>query len=491
MIFNSTRDKEYRVNSLEAILQGIGPDGGLFVPEEFPVLGDLEELLDYSYEELAVYILGLYFDEFSKEELAAMVKAAYGDGFSAGEPVVTKDFEDFGFIELFHGPTHAFKDMALQILPHLMVASRDKLGISDDVVILVATSGDTGKAALEGFRDVDGTRVIVFYPEEGVSHIQKLQMATQEGANLDVLAIRGNFDHAQSGVKKILVDDKINEEINDLGYRFSSANSINIGRLIPQIIYYVYSYLDLVRKDRITLGDRINICVPTGNFGNILAAVYAYVSGLPVNKFILASNDNKVLVDFFNTGEYDKNRGLILTSSPSMDILVSSNLERFLYHIADEDTQQVTSAMDKLENDGLYRWFLLLDNFYANYSTEEDITSAIRALSDELSYIVDPHTAVAYQVYEKYIEESDDKTYTLISSTASSYKFPRKVLESLDIECEDDEMKNLYKLENHSGIKIPESLAKLEDEKIVHDKTIEVDEMADSVIHILTGQDDD
>lgn len=490
MIFNSTRDKDLKANSLEAILQGLAPDGGLFIPKNFPSFKPMEDLLDYSYQDLASYIIGSYFDEFSKEEMDEIVAKAYGDTF--GDKIIDlKAFDDLAFIELFHGPTQAFKDMALSILPHLMVKAGQKLGQKEDIAILAATSGDTGKAALEGFKDVDGTRVIVFYPKDGVSHIQYLQMASQEGTNLDVIAIKGNFDQAQTGVKKIFMDPKIRDQVSQAGYRFSSANSINIGRLVPQIVYYVYSYLDLAKKGKIKINDRVNIVVPTGNFGNILAAVYAYVSGLPVNKFILASNDNKVLVDFFTTGKYDKNRDLILTSSPSMDILVSSNLERFLYHIAEEDTVQVNNAMDKLDRDGVYRWFLLLDNFYANYATEEDISKAIKKLDQDREYIIDPHTAVAYSTHLKYLEDQEDGTYTMIASTASPYKFPTKVLDSLNIERQEDKMKDLYKLEDHSGIKIPESLAKLEDEKKIHDKTIEVDQMADTVIHILTGRDED
>lgn len=488
MKFVSTRDKTSQVTGSEAIIKGISPEGGLFVPEDFPNLGNLKDLTNLDYRELAAHILNLYFDELGEEKLLEIARSAYDSKFP--EEVVPMKKAGGVFLELYHGKTHAFKDMALSILPYLLKASLEANGNTNKVLILVATSGDTGKAALEGFKDVDGVRAIVFYPEGKVSEIQRLQMVTQKGENLEVLAIEGNFDDAQTGVKKAFTDQEYKKDLLDLGYELSSANSINIGRLVPQIIYYVNAYLRLAEAGDISLGDGINVCVPTGNFGNILAAYYAKRMGLPINKLLVASNDNNVLTGFFNTGEYDSNRDLLLTSSPSMDILISSNLERFLYHLAGDDDTKVREAMKALDKDKLYQWEDLdKDLVYAGYADEDEVSEAIRDAFEKYSYVIDPHTAAAYSVYKDYKEESGDETLTLIASTASPYKFPGKVLSSLGRDIPKDEFDRLDDLAKLIGKPVPENLAQLKTDEVLHMRKINPSDMNQVVKEIIGGRD--
>lgn len=487
MDFLSTRNKDIKLSGSEAIIRGIAPDGGLFVPETFPSLGDLNDLIKLDYRDLASHILGLYFDDI-KDNLGDITKAAYDSKFP--EEVVPLKETDAVFLELYHGKTHAFKDMALSILPYLLKASLEANGNDKNVLILVATSGDTGKAALEGFKDVEGVRAMVFYPKGGVSKIQELQMLTQEGDNLDVFAIKGNFDDAQSAVKEAFTNKAYKDQLLDRGYELSSANSINIGRLIPQIIYYVNSYLRLVEAGRLEEGQEVNICVPTGNFGNILAAYYAREMGLPVKKLIVASNDNKVLTDFFQSGTYDSKRDLLLTSSPSMDILISSNLERLLYHISGGDTEKVKAAMKGLDENKSYDWDLFeKDLFEAGFAGEEDITEAIKLAYDKYDYVIDPHTAAAYSVYEAYKERTGDDTPTLIASTASPFKFPGKVLDSLGLDKDPDDFKRLEDLARIMKANLPKSLRELKDKDILHEGVIEPGDMKKEVLETLGDSD--
>lgn len=476
MRYISTRNKSHFVEAPEAILRGIAPDGGLYVPEKLPKMKPLEELLELDYVHLAAYILNLYFEELGEDNLLDMAKAAYIDSFDAG-PVELKICADIAFLELFHGRTQAFKDMALSILPHLLVASSEYVGDDRTSLILVATSGDTGKAALEGFADVEGTEVVVYYPKDGVSHVQYLQMATQRGNNVNAYGLIGNFDDAQRGVKELFLDQGLRDKLDAPGYRFSSANSINIGRLIPQIVYYVYSYLELVREGQIELNDQINIAVPTGNFGNILAAYYAKEMGLPIDRLILASNENNILVDFFQTGEYDANRELELTSSPSMDILVSSNLERFLYHISGGNNEKVRQVMERLATDSLYTWEDLESDIYPAYATEDDISQMIRQVKQDYNYLIDPHTAVGYKACMDYQNETGDDKIIVLASTASPFKFPKKVLESIDIKMPDDELDALELISENEGIPIPRELKELRDLDILHGQPLEITDM--------------
>lgn len=485
MKFNSTRDKNIKKNSFEVILEGLSPDGGLYVTEKIRPMGDIEKLMDMSYIELASYICGLVFDDFSKDEMDYMLKAAYLDKFPE-EVVGLSDFDGFSLIELFHGKTQAFKDLGLSLLPQLMAKSIEKTGIKEDVAILVATSGDTGKAALEGFKNADRIRVLVLYPKDGVSKIQYRQMACQEGENLEVLAVDGNFDDCQSMVKSLILDENVKNKIKEGGYVFSSANSINYGRLVGQIVYYISSYIRLLKRGKIKKGEKVNIVVPTGNFGNILASYYAKLMGLPVNKFILASNDNKVLVDFLESGVYDANRELILTTSPSMDILVSSNLERLLYHILNEDTTKVRKLMESLNKDRLYKFDEKIDEFYGNFASEGEVGQTIKEIFDKYGYVVDPHTAVAICVYEKYQKQTKDKTYSLIASTASPYKFASTVLKALGEEVEANEFDNLRNLANISKTEIPKQLRELENKEIIRKQRASLDEIKDKVIDIFS-----
>ncbi len=486
MRYYSTRNKDNVVSSMEAIIKGIAEDGGLFVPEAFPALPKLEDIRNLTYKELAKLILGLYFDDYPEEDLEEAVNGAYGDKFGNREPVRLVDKGGVNFLELFHGPTLAFKDMALTILPYLMRSALLSKGVEEEVVVLAATSGDTGKAALEGFRDVPGVNVVVFYPEGGVSQLQRLQMITQKGENTHVLAIEGNFDDAQKGVKDIFGDLDYNKELKEEGYVLSSANSINIGRLIPQVVYYVYAYLDLLRKGRIEVGQEVNIVVPTGNFGNILAAYYAKMMGLPVDRLICSSNDNKVLTDFFETGTYDRRRDLLLTSSPSMDILVSSNLERFLFHISGNDHQAVKEMMEDLSREGYFKWSdFSREEIYGEFADEDEVSSAIRDLYESEGYVMDPHTAVAYRVYKKYLKETGDSKPAIIASTASPFKFPEKVISSMGEEVPQDLFTGIGIVAKSMDVEIPSQVSELESLPVLHGDVCRKDEMKEMILKLL------
>jgi len=486
MRYYSTRNKDNVVSSMEAIIKGIAEDGGLFVPEAFPALPKLEDIRNLTYKELAKLILGLYFDDYPEEDLEEAVNGAYGDKFGNREPVRLVDKGGVNFLELFHGPTLAFKDMALTILPYLMRSALLSKGVEEEVVVLAATSGDTGKAALEGFRDVPGVNVVVFYPEGGVSQLQRLQMITQKGENTHVLAIKGNFDDAQKGVKDIFGDLDYNKELKEEGYVLSSANSINIGRLIPQVVYYVYAYLDLLRKGRIEVGQEVNIVVPTGNFGNILAAYYAKMMGLPIDRLICSSNDNKVLTDFFETGTYDRRRDLLLTSSPSMDILVSSNLERFLFHISGNDHQAVREMMEDLSREGYFKWSdFSREEIYGEFADEDEVSSAIRDLYESEGYVMDPHTAVAYRVYKKYLKETGDSKPAIIASTASPFKFPEKVISSMGEEVPQDLFTGIGIVAKSMDVEIPSQVSELESLPVLHGDVCRKDEMKEMILKLL------
>lgn len=488
MRYTSTRDNFSEITASAAIVKGISDDGGLFVPSSIPGLPDLNDLIGKSYQEIATHILSLYLEGFESDEICDIVDKAYGEKFESYliAPVVLK--EHVGFIELFHGPTQAFKDMALSILPYLMTSSAEKELISDEIVILTATSGDTGKAALEGFKNIEGVKVVVFYPEEGVSPIQKKQMVTQEGENVFVVGLKGNFDDAQRGVKNLFMDEGLNEWLKTYGVRLSSANSINIGRLIPQIVYYVNSYLNLVLKGKIKLDERINIAVPTGNFGNILAASYAKSMGLPVAKLICATNDNNVLADFFRSGKYDRNRPLVTTSSPSMDILVSSNLERYLYHLSGESSHQIRRLMDTLASQGEFEMDLSENrDIVAGQCDEKEVSNWIRKVYLEDGYVMDPHTAVAYGVWQKYKEETKDETFTLIASTASPFKFSDKILASLGEDVSDNVFDNLIVLGNLAKTSVPDALMSLESKPVKHTTVCKPDEMKKVLMNYLLG----
>ena len=470
MRYVSTRNNNDTVTAAEAIKEGLSKNGGLFVPSEFPKL--TEEIYSYlknaSYKKRAAYILNMYLKEFTFEDLCDFTEKAYGNGKFGGEntaPLYEYDPKTF-FLELWHGPTCAFKDMALQMLPHLLTASAKKTGDNRIITILVATSGDTGKAALDGFSDVDGSKIMVFYPKDGVSEIQRLQMITQKGSNVCVCGVDGNFDDAQTGVKEIFTDSEFNEELNKKGIILSSANSINWGRLVPQIVYYISSYIDLVNDGKINQGDKINICVPTGNFGNILAAYYAKKMGLPINKLICASNSNNILTDFINTGIYDRNRDFILTMSPSMDILISSNLERYLYDASGNDDKYISGIMNDLKTKGKYEVTdeikaKIKNDFFAGFASEEETLGEIKKCFFEKKYLIDTHTAVASAVINKYREKTGDNTPCVIASTANPYKFSASVLTAIGGKKLDDEFEMLNELNEMSGLEIPKSLKEL------------------------------
>ncbi len=477
MQYQSTRNKSIAVSSALAIKTGLSAEGGLFVPETLPTvsLEEIGQLADKNYHERAYFVLSKYLTDFTDEELNKCITSAYTtEKFASSDIAPVKKLNDSTyFLELWHGPTCAFKDMALQILPHLLTTSMKKTNEDKEVVILVATSGDTGKAALEGFRDVDGTRIIVFYPDNGVSEIQKLQMVTQDGANVGVAAVKGNFDDAQSGVKIIFTDADYKTELEKSGFMLSSANSINWGRLVPQIVYYFSAYADLLKNGEIKLGDKINVVVPTGNFGNILASYYAMKMGLPVNKFICASNENNVLTDFIKTGVYDKNRAFHATISPSMDILISSNLERFLYDLTDRDDTVIADWMKALNTEGKYEVSAdvkaKIDTLFdAGCCNDEQTKAAIKACSDKYGYTMDTHTAVAKHVYDEYVAKTGDTTKTIIASTASPFKFNQSVLVALDGDAAVEgkgEFELLEQLSERSGLDIPKSLYELKDKE--------------------------
>ncbi len=501
MKYNSTTDKGIVVSASQAIAQGISNDGGLFVPMEIPqyALSEIEALTKLDYRGRAKKILADYLDDFTSDEIAECVDKAYTKEKFGGDNPAPIAYEKFGdidmnILELWHGPTSAFKDMALQILPHLLTKSLKKT-TDKEAVILVATSGDTGKAALEGFRDVDGTKIMVFYPVDGVSPMQKRQMTTQEGSNVAVCAIKGNFDDAQTGVKRIFTDAQLVKTLSDNGYLFSSANSINWGRLLPQIVYYFSAYCDMVNDGRITLGDKINVAVPTGNFGNILACYYAFRMGLPVNKFICASNSNNVLTDFITTGTYDKNRSFYATISPSMDILVSSNLERFLYHMTDKNDAQVKEWMTALKTEGVYTVddatkAKIKEIFVGGYCSEEKTREIIGTFFNDYGYLCDTHTAVAVSVYKDYVEKTGDRTPTIVDSTASPYKFSKSVLEAVaqGEELPRDEFEMVELLSAKTNTAVPAPLAALRSKQTRFDTVRAKEEMADFVLSTLGVQ---
>ena len=483
MKFISTRGNGKEFSSSEAIINGIANDGGLYVPIEFPKLYDnLKEKMSLSYEELAYEIIRSFFDDIGDDNLKEAINTAYNDKFYVRE--------EKGFLELYHGPTSAFKDAALLFLPQVMKAAKKKINIDEEIVILTATSGDTGKAALQGFSNVDGFKVVVYYPENGVSEIQKKQMITQEGNNVKVIGIKGNFDNAQSGVKAIFGDNELKEELKEKNFLLSSANSINIGRLIPQIVYYFYGYFNLVNKQKIKEGDKINIVVPTGNFGNILAAYYGKIMGLPIDKLICSSNENNVLTEFLNTGVYDKRRELILTESPSMDILISSNLERLLFEANNRSSSEVNKLMRELNEKGVYSISKnakeFLKDFYGNYASTDEVYKAIKEVYKNDGYLMDTHTAVGYVVLNKYKKETGDNKQALIASTASPYKFPKSICRALGIDVSNRSDFEILKLLNEeTHIDIPNNLKNLESKNILHKDTCHKDYMKDVLIKFL------
>ena len=482
-LYRSTRNAQETATASEAILKGLAENGGLFVPDEIPELDvPFEELAEMDYKGVAYEVMSRMLTDFTEEELKACIDGAYDSKFDTDLIAPVKYHHGAYILELFHGKTIAFKDMALSILPYLLTTAAKKNNIDKEIVILTATSGDTGKAALAGFADVPGTRIAVFYPKNGVSPIQEKQMVTEKGANTFVAGITGNFDDAQTGVKKMFSDKELAKYLDEKGFQFSSANSINIGRLVPQMVYYVYAYTRLLKAGTIEAGDMINVVVPTGNFGNILAAYYASLMGLPVRKFICASNDNKVLFDFFTTGKYDRNRDFILTSSPSMDILISSNLERLIYRIAGNDAEKNNELMKNLSEKGEYEiteeMKENLFQFYGNFADQNEVAEIIKKVYDEDGYVLDTHTAVAVSVFDKYKAETEDDTPTIIASTASPYKFTRSVVTAIDpslSEMSDFEL--VDKLEEISAVSVPNAVNEIRTAPVVHDTVCDKEEM--------------
>lgn len=491
LLYKSTRNSDKTVTASEAILKGLADDGGLFVPESIPRLDvTMDELKNMTYQETAYAVMKQFLTDFTEEELKHCIDSAYDSKFDTEVIAPLVKVEDTYHLELFHGATIAFKDMALSILPHLLTTAAKKNHVTNDIVILTATSGDTGKAALAGFADVPGTRIIVFYPKGGVSRVQELQMVTQKGDNTSVVAIHGNFDNAQSGVKALFEDKELEKELAGAGYQFSSANSINIGRLVPQVVYYVYAYAKLLENEEITSGEEINVTVPTGNFGNILAAYYAKQMGVPIAKLICASNENKVLFDFFRTGVYDKNREFILTSSPSMDILISSNLERLIYTIAGRDAQKNAELMTQLREKGTYEitpeMKERLGDFVGGYATEEETAATIRTTYEKTGYVMDTHTAVAAYVCAQYRKDSGDDKKCLVASTASPYKFIHSVMSAIDVKYADvDEFELIDELSRISGTEIPNAIEEIRNADIRHTRECEAGDMKAAVKEIL------
>ena len=471
MKFLSTRNSNLKISGREAIVKGISEDGGLFVPESFPAF-DIMENLDLSYTDLAHKILSLYLTDFDKDDLLGLIEKSYA---SFEDEIAKVSYQKDFYLELYHGRTSAFKDFALCLLPNLLAYAKKSLGIKDKTLILTATSGDTGKAALEGFYNTEDIDILVLYPTEGVSSIQKAQMDTTGSLNSKVISIDGNFDDAQTAVKKIFNDEKIKEELKKENIYLSSANSINIGRLLPQIVYYFYSYADLVKNKKITGGEKISYCVPTGNFGDILAGYYAKEMGLPIDKLVIASNDNNVLTDFFTSGTYDSNRDLVKTISPSMDILVSSNLERLIYHKSSDTI--VKEKMADLKDKGLFEFKGDFDEFLCGFAKEDETRETIKKVFEEENYLIDPHTGVAKNIVDKL---GLDKT--VILSTASPYKFSSTVLEALGENLSDDEFQNIDILHEKTGVKIPSEIKKLKDKKILHKTKILKNEIEEEVL---------
>jgi len=495
MLYNSTRNSNVKVNSAEAITQGISVEGGLFVPENIPVLSldEIKAVGNMNYADRAAYVFSKYLTDFTEAEIHYCTDNAYSTKNFETESIaeIAHLFDGTYMLELWHGPTCAFKDMALQILPYFLTTSAKKINLDKKIVILVATSGDTGKAALEGFKDVEGTSILVFYPEDGVSPMQKRQMKTQEGGNVGVCAIKGNFDDCQNGVKAIFTDDEVKNQLDNAGLMFSSANSINWGRLVPQIVYYISSYAELVKDGEIELGEKINIVVPTGNFGNILAAYYAKHMGIPVNKLICASNVNNVLTDFINTGVYDRNRQFYATVSPSMDILISSNLERLLYLMTDRNDEVIRDWFGKLSSEGRYEVTddvkaKLADEFWAGFCSDDETKETISAVYGKYSYTCDTHTAVAVKVYEDYKKATEDTTKTVIASTASPYKFSAAVLEALEgAESDIDEYAKVDRIAELSKLPVPAALADLKNKPLRFNDVIEKSDQKQYVLRTL------
>ncbi|MGQ7361484.1 threonine synthase [Streptococcus suis] len=490
LVYQSTRDAKNTVSASQAILQGLATDGGLFTPISIPTVDlDFSVLKDASYQEVAKLILSAFLDDFTADELDYCINNAYDSKFDT--PVIAPIVKLNGQynLELFRGSTIAFKDMALSILPYLMTTAAKKHGLENEIVILTATSGDTGKAAMAGFADVPGTQIIVFYPRDGVSKVQELQMTTQTGANTHVVAIDGNFDDAQTNVKHMFNDEALRAKLAAKKLQFSSANSMNIGRLVPQIVYYVYAYDQLVKTGEIAAGDKVNFTVPTGNFGNILAAYYAKQIGLPVGKLICASNDNNVLTDFFSTGVYDKNRTFRVTTSPSMDILVSSNLERLIFHLFGNDAAKTAELMEALNTAGQYDIqgadADILSLFAAAFATEEETAAEIKRVYDESDYIEDPHTAVASAVYKQYVEQTGDQTPTVIASTASPYKFPVVAVEAVTGQSGLTDFEALATLHDISGVALPPAVDGLETAPVRHNTVVAAADMQAEVERYL------
>ena len=492
ILYANTRDASEKVTASQAILNGLAKHGGLYVPTEIPKLDiPVEELAKMSYQETAYAVMSRFLTDFTEEELKNCIDRAYDSKFDTPEIAPLVEADGAYYLELFHGATIAFKDMALSILPHLLITAARKNEVKEDIVILTATSGDTGKAALAGFADVPGTKIIVFYPKNGVSPIQEKQMVTQKGANTFVVGIHGNFDDAQTGVKRMFGDKELAAQMDKAGYQFSSANSINIGRLVPQVVYYVYAYAKMYANGEVAKGEKINVVVPTGNFGNILAAYYAKNMGVPIDKLICASNDNKVLYDFFRTGTYDRNREFILTTSPSMDILISSNLERLIYKIAGADAAKDVTLMQNLAAEGKYEitdeMKAQLKDFYGNYASEKETAEEIAEVYKKTGYIMDTHTAVASRVYRKYVAETGDQTKTVIASTASPYKFTRSVMDAIDAEkykgMGDFELVDA--LSELSGVKVPQAIEEIRTAPVLHKNVVETEDMPKIVKQFL------
>lgn len=494
MQYKSTRNSNIKVNSAEAITTGLSKEGGLFVPEELPLLelADIECLAQKSYNERAIEILSLFLSDFSDEQLEECVNLAYTEEKFGSETItdISHLFDGRYMLELWHGPTCAFKDMALQLLPHLLTTSAKIVKNDKEIIILVATSGDTGKAALEGFKDVEGTKIIVFYPQDGVSPMQKRQMTSQQGNNVHVCAINGNFDDAQTAVKTIFTDKELEAKLLSEGKMFSSANSINWGRLVPQVVYYISAYADLVANEEIKLGDLVNVCVPTGNFGNILAAYYAKKMGVPFDKLICASNENKVLTDFINTGIYDKNREFKATISPSMDILISSNLERLLYDLSGNDDKIINEWYSSLASEGKFELNKqvkseLQKSFWGGYCDDAATKETIKGIFNKYSYLLDTHTAVAVKVYEDYRKSTGDSKKVIIASTANPYKFAGSVLSAIKAPLFDDEYSQLDELCDISGLEIPTALSELRTSEIRFGKAIDKADIKNEVMEAV------
>ncbi len=491
LIYKSTRNDNETATASQAILKGLANNSGLFVPTEIPKLTvPVKKLAQMSYQEVAYEVMRLFLTDFTEEELKDCINHAYDDKFDTPEIVPIVKVGDAYHLQLFHGSTIAFKDMALSILPYLLVTAAKKNDVKNEIVILTATSGDTGKAALAGFADVPGTKIIVFYPKDGVSPIQEKQMVTQKGENTYVIGIKGNFDDAQTGVKKMFSDAVLAEEMDAAGYQFSSANSINIGRLVPQIVYYVYSYAKLAAEQVLADGDPMNVVVPTGNFGNILAAYYAKQMGIPIRKLICASNENKVLFDFFQTGIYDKNREFILTSSPSMDILISSNLERLIHKIAGSNADKCAELMQDLASEGKYT---ITDEMKANladfvgvYTTEAETAEEIKKTYEETGYVMDTHTAVAAHGYDQYVADTADHTPAVIASTASPYKFTRSVMNAIDPAYDSQtDFELVDELSKISGTTVPNAIEEIRTAPVLHHTVCAKEEMLAEVKKIL------